>query len=311
MLVPSLDSFLRPVLEMVAAHEGPLALKEARSKVFDILGVAEHDLDRKEWTTVFYRVTWSAIYLNQAGLLERQRRGTYTITSRGREVLRAIPAQLTLHDLDQFPEFLAFRQRCRTPGGRVIEGGAYAPAQPPHAPPGTPAEQIETAHQELTEQLVEDLLERLKEMSPGAFERLIVELMLRLGYGGALSDAGETLGRSGDGGVDGVIKQDKLGLDNVYLQAKRWSKGTVGRPDVQSFIGALTGMQAAKGVFITTASYSKEARTYAESLPGMRVSLIDGHQLARLMIDVDLGVTLESRYDVKRIDSDFFDEAYG
>lgn len=233
------------------------------------------------------------------------------ITDRGRELLNSVPGPIDNKDLEAFPEFLSFksRKRPRREGDRHEQGQPILVDQ--QIDHSTPSERIASAHQELTEQLVEDLLGRLKEMSPGAFERLIVELMLRLGYGGALSDAGETLGRSGDGGIDGVIKQDKLGLDNVYLQAKRWSQGTVGRPDVQSFIGALTGMQATKGVFITTASYSKDARTYAESLPGMRVSLIDGHQLARLMIDVDLGVTLESRYDVKRIDSDFFDEAYG
>jgi restriction system protein len=145
-------------------------------------------------------------------------------------------------------------------------------------------------------------------MSPAFFEQLIVDLMLRLGYGGPASDAGMTLGRSGDEGVDGVIKQDKLGLDNIYLQAKRWSQGPVGRKEVQAFVGALYGQGASKGVFITTSQFTKEAVDYARNTPNIKLSLVDGEQLAVLMIEHDLGVSVEKRYDVKRVDSDYFTE---
>lgn len=146
-------------------------------------------------------------------------------------------------------------------------------------------------------------------MPPAFFEQLIVQLMLSLGYGGSVEDAGQTLGKSGDGGVDGVIKQDKLGLDNIYLQAKRWNEGTVGSKEVQAFVGALSGQGASKGVFITTSTFSKAAKDYTKLNHAFKVSLVDGLELARLMIDHNLGVSLVQRYDVKRIDSDFFTEA--
>ena len=164
------------------------------------------------------------------------------------------------------------------------------------------------AYRTLNEALAQDLIERIKAMPPGFFERLIVQLMLRLGYGRASEESGQTLGRSGDGGVDGVISQDKLGLEKIYLQAKRWSDNTVGRPDVQAFVGALTGQGATKGVFITTSTFTRDARDYVKSIPHYKISLVDGPELARLMIQHDLGVSLVERYEVKRVDSDFFAE---
>jgi restriction system protein len=151
-------------------------------------------------------------------------------------------------------------------------------------------------------------LDRVKAMPPAFFEQLIVKLMLRLGYGGTADDAGQTLGKSGDGGVDGVINQDKLGLEKIYLQAKRWTDGTVGRPEIQRFIGALTGQHATKGVFITTSTFSQEAKEFARFVPNFKISLVDGVELARLMIEHNLGVALVERYEVKRVDSDFFSE---
>lgn len=153
------------------------------------------------------------------------------------------------------------------------------------------------------------MLDQIRLLTPVFFEQLIVKLMLRLGYGGTADDAGQTLGKSGDGGVDGVINQDKLGLEKIYLQAKRWTDGTVGRPEIQRFIGALSGQGASKGVFITTSTFSQEAREFARIVPNFKISLVDGVELARLMIEHDLGVSLVERYEVKRVDSDFFSEA--
>lgn len=171
----------------------------------------------------------------------------------------------------------------------------------------TPIESIETAYQAVRNNLATELLQQIKGCSPGFFEALVVEVLVKMGYGGTREDAGEVLGRSGDEGIDGVINEDRLGLDKIYVQAKRW-EGTVSRPEIQKFVGALLGKQARKGIFITTSDFSKQARDYASAIESS-VVLIDGEMLASLMIDYDVGTTVESSYEIKRIDSDYFDEA--
>ena len=171
----------------------------------------------------------------------------------------------------------------------------------------TPSEALEKAYENLRDELAEDLLNKLKQATPAFFERIVVELLVKMGYGGSRADAGKAIGRSGDGGIDGIIKEDKLGLDVVYIQAKRWDSNSVGRPDVMQFAGALQLQKANKGIFITTSRFTEEARSYVTQI-GSKIVLIDGEQLAQLMIDNDVGVSTVSLYPVKKIDSDYFDE---
>ena len=201
--------------------------------------------------------------------------------------------------LEQFPEFIELRDVSKSDNG--------VPALVEVSPPKTtPEEAIEVAHQSLREQLAAELLSRVLGCSPTFFEQLVVELLVKMGYGGSRRDAGERIGQTGDGGIDGIIKEDRLGLDTIFIQATRW-QGSVGRPEIQKFVGALQGQRAKKGVFMTTSTYTSDAIDYATRID-TKVVLIDGKQLARLMIDFDVGVAPAASYVVKRIDSDYFDE---
>jgi restriction system protein len=246
------------------------------------------------------RVAWAKVYLEQAGLLLSPRRGHFLITDRGSDVLKKPPARIDIRFLDQYPEFVDFR----TPKG---DTETAAPPPPTNAPDAeTPEEALEAAHEKITASLASEVLGRVKAGSAVFFERLVVELLLKMGYGGSRADAGQAVGRAGDEGIDGVISEDRLGLDIVYLQAKRWD-GSVGRPEVQKFVGALHGKRAKKGVFITTGSFSSEAVAYVEHIDP-KVVLIDGRHLSELMITFDVGVTTTRTYQVKRVDSDYFEE---
>jgi len=245
------------------------------------------------------RVAWAKVYLQQAGLLLSPRRGHFQISDRGREVLKTPPERIDIKFLQQYPEFAAFRSR-----KPEVEGEPQAP--PTEAELETPEEALETAYEKMRAGLASEVLGRVKMGSDKFFERLVVELLLKMGYGGSRSDAGQAVGKSGDEGIDGIISQDRLGLEVVYLQAKKWD-GTVGRPEIQKFVGALHGKRAKKGVFITTAAFSAEAVAYVERIDP-KVVLIDGRRLAELMIDFDVGVTTARTYHVKRVDSDYFDE---
>jgi len=246
------------------------------------------------------RIGWARTYLKKAALLEAPRRGVFKITPRGAQVLAGKPLRVDAKFLEQFPEFIEFRESSRA------ENGVTIPAETP-SPRNTPEEAIELAHQSLRAQLASELLARILGCSPSFFEQLVVELLVKMGYGGSRRDAGERIGQTGDGGIDGIIKEDRLGLDTIFIQAKRW-QGSVGRPEIQKFVGALQGQRAKKGVFITTSSYTTEAVEYATRID-TKVVLIDGKQLAGLMIDFDVGVAAAASYVVKRIDSDYFDEA--
>lgn len=245
------------------------------------------------------RVGWARRYLKKAGLVQAPRRGVFQITSRGREVLAERPARIDAKYLERFPEFLAFRDAAKTESA--------APQLAFTALGETPEERIESAYAELRTQLADELLLKVQTSSPAFFEQLVVDLLVAMGYGGSRRDAGTRLGQSGDGGVDGVIKEDRLGLDAIYVQAKRW-KDSVGRPEIQKFVGALQGQRARKGVFITTSTYSQEARSYASQID-TKVVLIDGKQLTSLMIDHDVGVSQSAAFVVKKLDLDYFDDA--
>jgi restriction system protein len=224
-------------------------------------------------------------------------RAVFRITRRGRKLLETKPEAITIRLLMQFPEFKAFR----TSRGPARDSGA----EPDHDAEQTPREVLDSCYQTLRQALAEELLANVRARPPGFFEQLVVDLLVSMGYGGSRTDAGKAMGRTGDEGVDGVIKEDKLGLDAVYVQAKRWVD-TVGRPVVQSFAGSLMGLKARKGVLITTSSFSREARDYADSIQERNIVLIDGEQLAQLMIDHDIGVSEVDRYVVKQVDNDYF-----
>lgn len=251
--------------------------------------------------TVFKsRVGWARTYLKKACLLDSPKRGVYVITQRGRDVLAQNLQLINIKFLEQFPEFLTF-QNASKPERNADNGTVNEKTEVP------PAEAIELAHQELRNQLADELLSRILECSPEFFENLVVELLVKMGYGGSRRDAGERVGQSGDGGIDGIIKEDRLGLDTIFIQAKRW-QGTVGRPEIQKFVGALQGQRARKGVFITTSGYSQESKNYVESID-TKVVLIDGQRLAGLMIDFDVGVSESAAYVLKKIDLDYFEGA--
>lgn len=256
------------------------------------------------------RVGWARTYLKQAALLESRKRGIFRITQRGVELLAKSPGRIDNSTLEQFPEYLAFRLRKNderpTPISSVAESIAnQMPQRLEPSSDSTPEEQFSQAYQRLRSNLEAELLEQVKSASPAFFERLVIDLLVAMGYGGSRQDAGRAIGRSGDGGIDGIIKEDKLGLDVIYVQAKRW-EGTVGRPEIQKFAGALQGQRANKGVFITTSSFSKEAEDYAGVI-NSKIILITGEQLSNLMVDHNVGVSPISNYELKRIDSDYFE----
>lgn len=202
--------------------------------------------------------------------------------------------------LATFPEFQAFR--AKRPEGEVGNNSVET------ATDTTPLEALESGYQSLRTALAADLLEKVRGCTPAFFENLVIELLVKMGYGGSRVDAGRALGRSGDGGIDGIIKEDRLGLDFIFIQAKRWTDKTVGRPEVQQFAGALAGHGAGKGIFLTTSHFTKEAMDYAAGLRNSKIVLIDGDELAELMIDHGIGVATAATYEVKRIDSDYFAE---
>lgn len=246
------------------------------------------------------RVAWSKSHLKQAGLFESAGRGLHRITKQGIDVLKAPPAKIDIKFLDQFDAYKAFRSRS------VKKDFTASPEIDIGTQESTPEELLEAGYKQLRGALAVDLLQQVKQGSPVFFEHLVVELLLRMGYGGTREDAGQVLGKSGDGGIDGIINEDRLGLDVIYLQAKRW-EGDVGRPEIQKFVGALAGHKATKGVFLTTSGYTKEARSYAGQV-NAKLVLIDGAMLAELMIDYGLGVSLVTSYEIKRVDSDYFAE---
>jgi len=296
---------MRPLLALTEddAEHGIADLRAALGQQFEL---TEEDIAERipsgRVTAFQNRVGWAATYLYRCGLLERPRRAYYRITQRGREVLEENPERIDLSVLGQFDELEEFRQGAGSKSGTAK---SEEPRQPPPESATTPEEQMERADRELRSALAVEVLDRVREQSWQFFEDLVLRVLRAAGYGGP-SGASERLGRSGDEGIDGVIREDALGLDLIYVQAKKWTNN-VQRPDIQRFYGALHGQRATKGVFITTSGFSQQAREYADDV-SPRVILVDGHQLAELMIEHRVGVTVEHSYEVKRIDLDFFSE---
>jgi restriction system protein len=244
------------------------------------------------------RVGWAKSYLKQAGLLEIVRRGVFRITERGLQVVNENPQPLNIKYLKRYPEFVVFNMGKPKDESKFVESISISSE--------TPDELIAGGYKKLREALAIELLDRIKSISPSRFEELVVELLVKMGYGGTQEAAGRVVGKSGDGGIDGIINEDRLGLDVIYIQAKRW-EADVGRPEIQKFVGALAGNKASKGVFITSSGFSKGATDYALQV-NHRVVLIDGVLLAELMMDYDLGVSTKDVYTVKRLDTDYFEE---
>ena len=242
------------------------------------------------------RIGWAKSYMKQADLLEPSRWGYFRITQRGFDVLAKNPPKINVKFLEQFKEFRDFRQKKRVK--QTQENDKQQDQE------STPAEAIETAYENLRSELAVELLQQIKKSPPSLFEKIVVELLVEMGYGGSRKDAGEAIGKTGDEGIDGIIKEDRLGLDIIYIQAKRW-ENTVSRPEIQKFAGALQGQRARKGVFITTSNFSKEAQDFVLRIDS-KIILIDGEQLTQFMIDNNVGVSYVSNYEVKRIDSDYF-----
>jgi restriction system protein len=250
------------------------------------------------------RVGWAASFLKQAGLLEPTQRGFYRISQRGEELLKRKPARVDVNVLKSYPDFIEFQQR---KGTRAVQKGG--PSQSlVEREATTPSEALESAYENVREALASEPLAKVRKASPSFFERIVVELLVKMGYGGSRVDAGKAIGKSGDQGIDGIIKEDKLGLDVVYIQAKRWDTNSVGRPDVMQFTSALQAQKASKGILITTSRFTDDARTYVTQI-GSKIVLIDGEQLSELMIDHDVGVSTVASYPLKKIDSDYFDES--
>jgi restriction system protein len=300
--IPDFQTLMRPLLEF-ASDRKEHSLGEAREALADTFKLTDDEkkamLPSGRQTVFVNRVAWAKVYLHHAGLLESPQRGRFKISDRGREAMKDAPERITIGYLQKFPEFAEFRSASKSPKTPRVETTTESEGQ-------TPEEMLESAELRLRTDLASDILNRVRKCSPAFFERLVVELLLKMGYGGSREEAGEAIGSSGDEGIDGLINEDRLGLDTIYLQAKRW-EGTVGRPEIHKFVGALHGKRARKGVFITTSKFSADALDYVKNIEP-KVVLIDGQLLATYMIDFNVGVDSIASYEVKRLVSDYFDE---
>ncbi len=307
MAIPDYQTIMLPLLKL-AADGQEHSLRGAIEDLADHFGLSEEDrkhlLPSGTQATFDNRVGWARTYMKKAGLLKDPRRGYFQITDSGFQALKAKPKNIDNKFLKQYPGFLEFRTR--NGNKDVAEGTGVAAPSPAVDEERTPLEVMEDAYETIRSGLVGELLEQVMSSSPSFFERLVVDLLVSMGYGGTRKDAGEAVGGSGDEGIDGIIKEDRLGLEVVYIQAKRW-QNTVSRPEIQKFVGALHGQNARKGVFITTSDFSRGATEYVEGLQD-KVVLIGGERLANLMIDHGVGVALEEAYEIKRVDSDYFNE---
>jgi restriction system protein len=298
--IPDYETLMGPMLRIAYASKGKeVSLPETVEQLaaeYKLTEAERRELLPSGGTFKFSsRVSWARTYLQKAGLLEATRRGYFRITQRGIEVLNKKPERVDNRLLFQFPEFREFQGKKKT----KKRNGASSSE--------TPIESIATQYEQIRVALSSELLERVKKCSPQFFERLVILMLVRMGYGGSLKDAGQAVGRTGDGGIDGVIREDKLGLDNIYIQAKRWTDKPVGSPDIDQFAGALSKKKATKGIFITTSTFTKDALASVRDYSS-RIILIDGSTLADYMIDHSVGVSVASVYEIKKVDTDFFEE---
>jgi restriction system protein len=305
MAVPDYQSLMLPVL--VASSKGEVRIGDVVNQLAEELKLSPEErgelLPSGKQTLFSNRVHWAKTYLSKANLIEITRRGHFKITDRGQDVLRSPPARIDNNFLAQFSEFREFRERSSA-GAEQTTRLATAILDDHKQ---TPDEIMRGAHRQIETSLAQELLDRICKAPPEFFERLMVNLLLSMGYGGSTAEAGRALGRSGDDGVDGVIDQDALGLDRVYIQAKRYTTGNnIGAGAIRDFFGSLDRHKATKGLFVTTSSFSPSVRETAEFL-SKRIVLLDGEQLAKLMIRYNVGCRVEESLDIRKIDEEFFE----
>jgi restriction system protein len=300
MSIPDYQAIMLPLLRHLADTQEKSS-QETFDALAEVFGLSEQEkselLPSGNQPIFMNRIAWAKTYLKKTGFIESPKRGYYRITERGLDELKKNPKIINNQYLSQFSEFTDFVK------SRVIKHNS-ADTYIEVDNEKTPDENIDCNYQKIRNALANDVLDRIKQCSPYFFEKLVVDLLLKIGYGGSREDAGKIIGKSADGGIDGIIKEDKLGLDTIYIQAKRWD-GTIGRPEIHKFAGALQGQRARKGVFITTSKFTKEAMDFASMIEN-KIILIDGDTLSNLMIDYDIGVSTINTYTIKRIDSDYF-----
>jgi len=301
MPIPDYQSLMLPILR-VTGDQQEHSLAEIREQVASQIQLSPEERLRRlasgSQTIYSNRIAWAVQYLKAARAVEPVKRSVYKITERGLGLLQSNPGEVTVRALTQFPEFTEFH------GNAPVDSGMAA-GSPPPAPQDTPEESVSRNFQIQREALAMELLEAVRNGTPEAFEKLVVDLLVAMGYGGSVEDAGQVVGRSGDGGIDGVIKQDRLGIDAIYVQAKRW-RDVVGSPEIMKFSGALTKKHASRGVFITSSGFTRDAWEYVEALP-QKIVLIDGKHIASLMIDYNVGVAPAKTYVLKRLDQAYFE----
>ena len=311
-MIPDFQTIMLPLLEAFAdkqEYKKP-ALVEIIANKFQLtkeerLAMLPSENDYVIWN----RVGWAMSHLKKAGLLETPKRGSYLITEQGLEILNSKPQRIDVKFLENVPKYNQWKEEYKKDWQekRSFENNNISNIQQEEIETiQTPEELLEGAYSQLKEELAIELIEKIKECSPSFFERLVVDMLIKMGYGGSRKEAGKVTRASGDGGIDGIINEDKLGLDTIYIQAKKW-EGSVGRPEIQKFVGALAGQGAKKGIFITTSSFTREAREY-QPKNDTKIVLINGQDLANLMIEHSIGVSTKINYEIKRMDTDYFEE---
>ena len=304
MAIPTYEELMLPLLKLLSDKNTykNKQCNEILSKQFNLTEEEKRETLPSKKSPIFYnRVNWAKTYMKKAGLVEAPKRGEVRITTLGEQLLKENPKQIKSKDLERYDSFIEFTNKSNKNNStvnRVIEIEENK----------TPEESLEDAFLKLKISLAGELLEKIYNYSFDFFERLVIDLLIKMGYGGSREEAGQATKKTGDGGIDGIINEDRLGLDSIYIQAKRWKDTVVGRPEIQKFSGALDTPGATKGIFITTSTFTKEAKEYAKNINNKKIVLIDGSQLAKFMIDFNVGVSLETVYEIKKIDSDYFIE---
>jgi restriction system protein len=299
--IPDFQSFFLPLL-LLASDGNIHSVRDAIETLSNQFNLSDEErkalLPSGTQRIVDNRISWARTYLTKAGLLETPKRGYFQITPAGRALIATNPQELNINALIQYDGFREFRfgKSSQTENKKDVPG----------SPQATPQEQLEEGIEKINQNLSEELLHEVKNCSPSFFEKIVVDLLITMGYGGSRKEAGEVLGKTGDEGIDGIIKEDKLGMDTIYIQAKRW-EAVVGRPEIQKFVGALHGQRAKKGIFITTSSYTKDALDYVKNIDP-KVILIDGKTLTNMMITFNVGVSILQTLEIKKIDTDYFHE---
>lgn len=310
MSVPKYHEMMLPILKRLGDEpEGTvLSSKQIREYVVDFFSLSESDKAEaipSGFARYMNNAQWACTYLKQACLIESPKRAHFRITKRGLEYLRQGKTEITKKDLMEFPEFIAFATKSKSKKNSSNQKTAETSGSNSDI---TPEDAIEQSFEDINNALASELVDLIMQQSPDFFEKLVVDLLLAMGYGDSRSESGTVTKRTGDGGIDGIIREDKLGFDNIYIQAKRWDPDkSICAPELQAFVGALTGAGANKGLFITTAHFSSGAREYAGKQHAVKLVLVDGAELAQLMISHGVGVSVKQRYEIKGIDRDYFD----